>query len=63
MKKISNDRKLRLDASTVRSLTREAFDFVAAGAQSSVGTCSGCHYTACGDECGLTNAPRGQICV
>ena len=63
MKKNNHDRKLRLDATTVRSLTPEAFDFVVGGKVSSVGTCTGCRPSACGDECQPTYAIRGQICV
>jgi hypothetical protein len=61
MKKI-NQKKLRLDASTVRALGGGQANTVAGG-QISVGTCSGCRATYC-DGCeNVTWAPRGQICV
>jgi hypothetical protein len=62
MKKNSIDKKLRLEASTVRALSDIAVRSVAGG-EISVGTCTGCRPSYCGDDCGVTRAIRGQICV
>lgn len=48
-------KKLALDATTVRSLTKEQIDLVDGGMMSSVGTCSGCRWTYC--DC------TGNTCV
>ena len=40
-------KKLALDTTTVRALTRDQIELVDGGMMSSVGTCSGCRYTYC----------------